>query len=111
MRGMALPKEIAPSTVKQLLDEGKHLVLLDVREPEEVALVHISGSIHIPMREIPSRLHELDPDQDIVVYCHHGMRSANVCGFLQQHQFDNVANLTGGIDAWAATVDPSLPRY
>ena len=88
-----------------------HRVLLDVRENEEVALVHIAGSVHIPMGEVPSRLHELDPDADIVVYCHHGMRSANVCGFLQQRDFRSVANLAGGIDAWAAGVDPSLPRY
>jgi len=108
---MALPKEIEPSKVKQLLDQGNKIVLLDVREPEEVAMVRISGSVHIPMREIPSRLHELDPDTDIVVYCHHGMRSANVCGFLQQHQFNSVANLAGGIDAWAATVEPSMRRY
>ncbi len=108
---MALPKSLSPVQVKQLLDEGKPLVLLDVRENEEVALARIAGSVHIPMGEVPARLHELDPDADIVVYCHHGMRSANVCGFLQQRDFHSVANLAGGIDAWAAGVDPSLPRY
>jgi rhodanese-related sulfurtransferase len=108
---MALPKQLNPVDVKRLLDEGRKLVLLDVREPQEVALVHIAGALHIPMGDIPGRVHELDPEADIVVYCHHGMRSASVCGFLQQRDFHNVANLTGGIDAWAETVDPTLPRY
>lgn len=108
---MPLSQVLQPSEVKQLLDAGRSLVLLDVREPQEVALVRIAGSLHIPMGEIPGRLHELDPDTDIVVYCHHGMRSASVCGFLQQREFRSVANLAGGIDAWAAMVDPGLVRY
>lgn len=108
---MPLPQVLDAETVKKLLDSGHPLVLLDVRENEEVALVRIAGARHIPMGEIPSRLHEIDPDADIVVYCHHGMRSANVCAFLRQRDFASVANLSGGIDAWAVAVDPSLPRY
>ena len=94
-----------------MLDTAEPVVLLDVREPEEVALVRLSGSVHIPMGEIPGRLHELDPDAQIVVYCHHGIRSANVAAYLAQRDFTDVANLAGGIDAWSLTVDPSLPRY
>lgn len=108
---MSLPSELAPQQVKQLLDDRHPLVLLDVREVEEVALVRIVGSVHIPMGEIPGRLHELDPDADIVVYCHHGIRSADVAAFLQQREFSSVANLSGGIDAWSQSVDRSLPRY
>src|SRR5438093_1157932 len=108
---MALPKQVSPSEVKRLLDAGRALVLLDVREPEEVALVRLENSVHIPMGEIPGRLHELDPDTDIVVYCHHGIRSANVVVFLAQRDFASVANLTGGIDEWALSADPRLPRY
>src|SRR5262245_20841145 len=108
---MSLPKQLRPTEVKRMLDEGKPLVLLDVREPDEVALVRIAGAVNIPMRDVPGRLHELDPEADIVVYCHHGMRSANVCSFLEQREFHSVANLAGGIDEWAATVDPSLARY
>lgn len=108
---MAIPAQLSPAQVKRLLDMGHRIVLLDVREPEEVALVRLPGALHIPMSEIPGRLHELDPDADMVVYCHHGIRSANVAGFLRQRDFENVANLSGGIDAWAQTVDPSLPRY
>jgi len=108
---MALPAELSTQAVKQLLDEGRPVVLVDVREPEEVAIVRIAGAIHIPMDEIPGRMRELDPRADIVVVCHHGIRSASVAAFLRQHDFSSVANLSGGIDAWALAVDPSLPRY
>ena len=108
---MAIPKQLQPTELKRLLDAGHPLVLLDVREPEEVALVRLEGAVHIPMAEIPGRCHELDPDADIVVYCHHGIRSATVVAFLARQDFHHVANLTGGIDAWTLSVDPSLPRY
>ena len=108
---MKLPAQLAPAQVKQRLDAGQPLVLLDVREPQEVALVRIAGAVHIPMGDIAGRVHELDPDADIVVYCHHGIRSASVAAFLTQRDFTSVANLSGGIDAWSLTVDPSLPRY
>lgn len=86
-------------------------VLLDVREDQELAIVAIDGAQHIPMGDIPSRLTELDPDASIICLCHHGMRSAQVAGFLVQQGFSKVANLSGGIDAWAAVVDESMPRY
>ncbi len=108
---MTLPSQLSPAQVKQLLDAGEPLVLLDVREPEEVELVRLAGAVHIPMGDIPARVHELDPDADIVVYCHHGIRSANVAAFLMQRDFTSVANLSGGIDAWSLTVDRSLLRY
>jgi rhodanese-related sulfurtransferase len=108
---MSLPQELRPQEVKQKLDQGEKLLLLDVREPEEVAIVRIEGAKHIPMNDVPGRLHEIDPDADIVVFCHHGMRSANVADFLRHREFRSVANLSGGIDAWAAIVDPSLARY
>ena len=108
---MAIPREVTPSELQHLLHASHPVVLLDVREPEEVALVRLPGAVHIPMNEIPGRLHELDPDADIVVYCHHGIRSASVVAFLAQRDFANVANLSGGIDAWALSVDPSLARY
>jgi rhodanese-related sulfurtransferase len=108
---MNLPSALSPAQLRQLLDAGEPLVLLDVREPEEVALGRIAGALHIPMGEIPGRLHELDPDAAIVVYCHHGIRSASVAAFLLQREFTNVANLGGGIDAWSLAVDPTLPRY
>jgi rhodanese-related sulfurtransferase len=109
--GMALPLVVSPAELQRLLDSGHRLVVLDVREPEEVAVARLKGSLHIPMGDIPGRLHELDPDADIVVYCHHGIRSASVAAFLTQREFTSVANLSGGIDAWSQTVDPSVPRY
>lgn len=85
--------------------------LLDVREPWEFELVHVAGALHIPMGEIPARLAELPKDQPLIVVCHHGMRSMHVAQFLLAQGFADVANLDGGIDAWAATVDPALARY
>ena len=108
---MALPSQLSPVQLKQRLDTGHSLILLDVREPEEVAIVCLEGAVHIPMGDIPGRIHELDPDADIVVYFHHGIRSASVVAFLMQREFGSVANLSGGIDAWSLSVEPSLPRY
>ena len=90
-------------------------LLLDVREPWEVQLAAIripgAGTLNLPMGQIPQRLGELDPAQPILCICHHGMRSAQVVAFLERAGFDSVYNLAGGIDAWSAQVDPSVPRY
>ena len=104
-------REVTAVELKRQLDSGRPLVLLDVREPEELRLAHLPGALHIPMGEVPGRLHELDPDAEIVVFCHHGIRSAHVAQFLAQREFEHVVNLAGGIDAWSLTVDASLPRY
>ena len=106
-----MAREISAVELKQQLDSGRSLVLLDVREPEELMLARLPGALHIPMGEVPGRLHELDPDTEIVVVCHHGIRSASVAQFLAQRDFARVVNLAGGIDAWSAAVDPSVPRY
>lgn len=103
--------EIFVQELKAKLDTGEPVMLLDVREPDEVAFVRIPGSTHIPMGEISGRLHELDPDREIVVYCHLGVRSMQVAQFLARHDFDNVANLAGGIEAWATEIEPGMPRY
>lgn len=104
-------REVTPIEVKQQLDSGRPLVLLDVRELEELQLARLPGVVHIPMGDVPGRVHELDPDAEIVVFCHHGIRSASVAQFLAQREFAHVVNLAGGIDAWSVTVDPSVPRY
>lgn len=103
--------EISVQELKQQLDAGDACVLLDVREPEEVAIASIANAVHIPIGDIPSRLHELDPEAKIVVYCHHGIRSMQVANFLVQHDFEQVVNLAGGIEAWAVVVEPSMARY
>ena len=90
-------------------------LLLDVREPWEIetAAIGLPGVPfkHIPMSRIPERLDELDPSQSIVCICHHGVRSLQVVAFLARHGFESVYNLAGGIDAWSAAVDPTVPRY
>ena len=106
---MSLEISVHELQAKQNADED--FVLLDVREAEEVALVQLPNSVHIPMGDIPSRLPELDPEAEIVVYCHHGVRSLRVVHFLRQHDFVRVVNLAGGIDAWANEIDPGMARY
>ena len=104
--------ELTPSELKYLLDSGEDLVVLDVREDDEIARAKLEGTVHIRMMEVPDRLAELHPkDQAIVVLCHHGGRSERVAGFLREMGFTNVANLVGGINAWSHEVDPKIPTY
>jgi rhodanese-related sulfurtransferase len=87
-------------------------LLLDVREPWEVQTASIAGAVAMPMGEVTSRAHaELDPDQPIVVVCHHGMRSLSVTMWLRNQGFEHVQSLAGGIDAWSRAIDPAVPRY
>ena len=104
-------RELSPDEVRCRIADSADLVLLDVREADEVGLCRIAGAVHIPMGDVPARLHELDPEREIVVYCHHGQRSAAVVAFLERHEFTRVANLQGGIERWAIDVDPTMPRY
>jgi len=104
--------EITPEDVKAKLDRRDGFTLLDVREPWEVQTASIEGSKLIPMGEVPSRVHqELDPDGEIVVLCHHGVRSMNVTVWLRQQGFERVQSMRGGIDAWSRRVDPKVPLY
>ena len=108
---MADLAEIFPRELKARIDRGDGPLVLDVREMEEVAIAPFPRAAHIPMGEIPSRLRELDPDRETVVVCHHGIRSAQVAGYLSSIGFERVLNLTGGIDAWSVAVDSTVPRY
>jgi rhodanese-related sulfurtransferase len=89
--------------------------LLDVREGWELQQCRIqlpdTKALHIPMQEVPARLHEIDAKQPVVCICHHGVRSAQVVAFLQRQGLARVYNLAGGVDAWSTQVDPTLPRY
>jgi rhodanese-related sulfurtransferase len=107
------PIDIDVRSVKQMLDGGEKFALLDCREPGEVATACIAGSIHIPMREIPSRISELETykSERLVVHCHHGGRSLRVTNFLRQQGFEQVQNMAGGIDAWSLEIDAGVPRY
>lgn len=94
--------------------EGVHEtppLLLDVRERPEASFAALPDSVLIPLGELPGRLDELDPDASIVVYCHHGVRSARALEVLEKAGFTRVRHLTGGLDAWSVQVDPELPRY
>ena len=86
-------------------------VLLDVREPWELDLCQLAGTQHIPMHLVPVRCDDINPNRDVVVICHHGGRSMQVAMFLERKGFRSVHNLMGGVEAWAAEVDPTMHRY
>ena len=101
-------------TVEQLAalrPEWNKLVLLDVRDPWEVEICRLPGAVHIPMNEIAQRAQELDPQVRTIAICHFGMRSMEVSNYLTAAGFQDVANLEGGLDAWAERVDGAMPRY
>lgn len=102
---------ITPKELKERLEKGDQLVLLDVREPWEHSLAKIEGSTLIPLGTLPQSMDKLEKGAEIIAYCHHGMRSADATQFLLQQGFPVVRNLVGGIDAWSVQVDPAVPRY
>ena len=103
---------ITPQELKERLAAGKNFRLIDVREPDEWERGHLAEAELIPLGQIPQQAPaQLSPEEEIVVYCHHGMRSGKAQEFLKAHGYANVLNLTGGIDAWSMQVDPSVPRY
>src|SRR3984957_17004741 len=104
--------EISAGQVKSMLKRGDKFTLLDVREPWELAKASLDGSTNIPMGEVPTRAHqELNPEEHIVVICHHGVRSMNVTMWLRQQGFDSAQSMRGGIDAWSRSVDNKVPVY
>lgn len=102
-------RELTPVEVQTDLARGA--VLLDVRQPEELALAAVRGALHIPMGEIPHRLSEIPSGTPIAVLCHHGMRSLQVARFLERNGYADVINVAGGIHAWSDSVDTSIPHY
>ncbi len=103
--------EITPQDLKMRLDRNDRPVLVDVRDDWETKLCRLENALHIPMEELEFRAEELNQRDEIVVYCHHGVRSAAVADYLRRLGFTRVRNLAGGLDAWAATVDRSMRRY
>jgi len=108
---VSVPDEISVRELARKRTAGDDFVLLDVREPDELALAALDGVVHVPMHEIRARLDELPRDREIVVMCHGGVRSDSVARFLRAEGFPRVSNLAGGIDAWSCEVDPATPRY
>jgi rhodanese-related sulfurtransferase len=103
--------EITPAEVKQRLDRGEKLVLIDVRELWEFSVCRIEGAKLIPMGTVPANLQALDTDDEIVVYCHHGVRSLDVAVWLRGQGVEGAKSLAGGIERWSVEIDPNVPRY
>ncbi len=106
-------RQISPAQLAQRLSDAQQPapLLLDVREPWELEICRIEGSVAMPMGSVPARFPELDRDRETVVICHHGGRSAQVCMFLERQGFSSVINLAGGVAGWAAQVDPRMAQY
>jgi rhodanese-related sulfurtransferase len=103
---------MTPIELKARLDKGDDLRVIDVREADEWAIAHLPQAELIPLSKFQQMATpQLDPDETIVLYCHHGMRSARAQSYLKGQDYKNVLNLTGGIDAWALQVDPTMKRY
>lgn len=103
-------REITATELQQLLSDENPPTLIDVREDGEAAICAIEGSVLIPMSELPSRLQEIPQDRPVVLYCHHGMRSMMAGQWLARNGYDALS-LAGGIDRWAAEMDPEMARY
>lgn len=110
-RSMTDVQHLSAVDVAALLAGNTPPVLLDVREPWEFDTAHVEGSTLVPLNTLPSAISTLDPQQSYAVLCHHGMRSEMAANWLAQQGFVSLINVTGGIDAWSCTVDPSVPRY
>jgi rhodanese-related sulfurtransferase len=104
--------EITATELKQRLDKGDDIQLIDVREANEVAVASIPGAVHIPLGQVVNRMSEIDPTRETVVHCKMGGRSARAIEALKQSGFSgNLINLKGGITAWSNEVDPTVPKY
>ncbi len=115
IRGEEVQSDVSVPTIsvkdlKQRMDAGDDVMVLDVREPHEYKICNIGGLL-IPLGELAARVHELDSARDIIVHCRTGVRSAQAVEFLQDAGFERVWNLKGGIHAWSDEIDPSLPKY
>jgi len=105
-------RQLSAQELKEKLDRNSaKLVVLDVREPWELNVCSLPGAVSIPMREVPSRIGELPKDAELVIMCHHGIRSQQVALYLERMGFDRLSNLAGGIAAWARDIDTKMPTY
>jgi sulfur-carrier protein adenylyltransferase/sulfurtransferase len=106
---MSIP-EVTVQQLKALLDAKADIMILDVRNPDEYAICNLGGHL-IPFKELATRLHELNPSQQIIIHCHGGGRSSRATDFLMQQGFKHVYNLRGGITAWANEIDQKMAKY
>src|SRR5438876_4721218 len=103
--------EMNAQQLKDRLSAPRPAELVDVRQDWETKLCRLPNAVHIPIEEFELRVEELNPEDEIVVYCHQGVRSAAVANYLRGLGFSNVKNLEGGLDSWSRTVDPTMRRY
>jgi len=103
--------QIAPSELKQKLDMGETLMIVDVREPWENQICAIAGSKLVPLNTVAANVKTFEGAGEIVMYCHHGMRSLNAAAFLRRQGIENARSLTGGIERWATEIEPGMARY
>jgi rhodanese-related sulfurtransferase len=103
--------EISAADLQKKKKSGERFLLVDVREQWEFDICRIEGATLIPMRSIPAHLQQLDVDQDVVCYCHHGQRSLDVAAWLRAQGIETAQSLAGGIDRWSLEIDPGVPRY
>jgi len=113
--GQSIPSISVEELAQRISQSPEGLQLIDVREPQEVAIAHIQGFDVLPLSEFAQwsdQIHSrFEADAETLVMCHHGIRSAQMCQWLAEQGFTNVKNVVGGIDAYSATVDPTIPRY
>lgn len=107
------PMEVDCGTVRARRQAGEQFLFLDCREQSEYDLVHIDGTVLIPMSQLTTRIAELEPyrEASIVIHCHHGGRSLRVANWLRQQGFSQAVSLAGGIDQWATEIEPGMARY
>ena len=104
-------QSITPQEVIKRLEVGKRFRFIDVREPQEYAVARVAEAELLPLTRFNEWIDRLSPDEETVVMCHHGIRSANVCLYLMRNGFQKVFNLEGGIDSWSLEADETVPRY
>jgi len=103
--------EITPADVQARLEQGEKLVLIDVREPWEYALCRIEGAKHVPLGTLAASLETLPDVDEVICYCHHGMRSLDAAAWLRFQGIEKAKSLAGGIERWSVEIDPKVPRY
>ena len=108
---MTNPIQLAPKDLLARVESGELWQLLDVREPWEIDIASVAGTLKIPMADVPARYDELPADTGIAVLCHSGVRSDRVASWLADNGVESVANIVGGIDAWSRDIDSAIPRY
>jgi rhodanese-related sulfurtransferase len=103
--------EIAPREVQELLARDNKVLFVDVREQWEYDIAHLDGSVLIPLGEIPGNLQRIETSDQIVIFCHHGMRSLDAAAWLRSQGVEGARSMTGGIERWSTEIDRTVPRY